>query len=207
MTTEKITCPACKGGKTVRGMGGMIRDCSNCSGKGSVDVPVSEEVVVVTASAVAKNDTVKTTVAPDAKIEVQYSAADKSDVTPTAEVVITPEVKPSVEVVGEAPRVEQVEEKPAKPIEQELGEMAGYTPFMIEAIMKEPSMKPDVWRNKYASVICNPLAMPKPGVKYLPDLQSRARFRESVARSQKPAKRKHDTMKTHDLAGKLEGLE
>jgi len=186
-TAIKQQCKRCRGTKSVRGMGGLDKACPECKATG---------FVTLESSASTLNSDKAADIVPPTIVNV----------TPVDSTTLLSGVDRSPSM-GVAPDVKEVIEAPKKPPEQELGEMSGYTPLMIEALMAEPRMKPDEWRRKYGAVVLDPLSQPKPGKQYLPDLQSRAKFRENVARMQKPKPRKHNTMATHDLAGKLEGIE
>jgi len=86
--------------------------------------------------------------------------------------------------------------------------MMGYTPYMVEALMNEPSMDPMKWRQTYSSIILDPLSLIAPnGRQVLPSANDRRNFRENVARRQPIAARKYNMMKTQDVAGEMEGIE
>lgn len=215
---KKETCIKCRGAKTVRGMGGISKVCPECKGVGVIEVGCDDENVGSSESCNSSQSANLSDVAAKG-LQAEQLVVNESGIKPSDASVTTDGVACKVDSeasgnVDEKALVEDiVEAKEEKAPEvkvdpaQELGKISGYTPLMIEAIMAETRMKPDEWRKKYASVIADPLSVPQPGRQCLPDLQGRARFRESVGRAQKPAKRKHNTMATHDIAGKLEGIE
>lgn len=211
----------------MRGIGGIERDCKVCKGHGQVELQhLGGEVIhtfdefkddLKAAKEVRGANNVPLSNEVAAEIE-----KNKVDVLPICPPVIaTDSGSPALESEPTQPKdvtaefealvakddIKKKDEKKVS-VEAELGAMMGYTPFMIEAILAEPRMKPDEWRQKYGSIILDPLAVVgEPNKVYLPNANDRRGFRESVALAQPIKPRQYDVMKAQDIAGKLAGID
>lgn len=183
MTNNTVVCWRCRGQKECAGIGGIVKKCTKCNGKGRIEQPVVamhnkvvQGVIDTTVEAVA----IPT---PLAEIKAEIKATPKRKSRAKAK---------AVEPVGE-PETADMFPEPAKPAVPTVDDFT-------QAILDEPRMDPIAWEAKYKHISrlfgINPMTQK---FDCLVTQVQRAAIRANYAANQPRVARKVNVKKAQDM--------
>ena len=185
MSTNTIVCFACRGQKEAPGMGGIIKKCEKCSGKGRVERPAAVLQVAKPAEPIER-------VAQTADMESVFETKAKPKRKSRAKVK-------AVEVDTETKDMFQDTVSLAQIVTGEAAKMPAVDEF-TKAILDEPRMTPDEWQAKYKHIArlfgINPMTQK---FDCLVTQVQRAAIRANYAATQPRVARKVNVKKAQDV--------
>lgn len=175
MSTNTVRCDKCKGQKEFAGIGGIMKPCHNCDGKGRISVPVAtsaeSNAVVMDIASKATNEVVRA-------IKRKRPSRAKSK-------VLAPETK---DMFQDTCTIAEIFAPPIDPV--------------MVAVLDEPRMDPFKWQMKYKDVPgLFGRDMATGGIAELITKVQRAAMRADYANAQPKIARKVDMLKSQDVGG------
>ena len=187
MSTNTTRCTACRGQKEFAGLGGIMKKCHHCDGKGSVSAIVAtstESNAIVADMAAAATDEVISA------IKRKRPSRAKAKEPETVDMFIAEAIaSSSIDSDGKAGRTVIV-----APVVDEF----------TQAVLDEPRMDPLTWQAKYKHI--NRLFGINPLTQKFDELVSkvqRAEIRAQHAAAQPKIKRTVDMTKSQDVGGDI----
>ncbi len=197
MSTNTVKCMTCRGNKELAGMGGIIKECWNCKGKGRVPEPKVETSTVTNAVVldIAAKATDEIISAVKAKNKRKSRAKAKEPVTADMfqDTCTLAAIFPDMNLMEAAASI--AIDKGAKQT------LPPKVDPLMQAILDEPRMTPEQWQAKYKHV--ERLFGINPVTNKFDELISkvqRAAMRADYAAQQPKVKRKVDVNASQDAA-------
>jgi len=141
MSVDMIRCHRCRGQKEYAGIGGIVKKCEVCDGKGTVEKIALKAVKNSDIEDVKKSDTKPSVKTKRKAVKAEVETVSLKDVL--SEVGVPDEV--TEEMFPEDAEITMVTAAPG-PI------FAGYDDEFMRAILAEPSMTTEAWRDKYGLI-------------------------------------------------------